>query len=218
MAAVFCGIMDCLPAREALLKCQIPFDIRDTLEGPSGPIAKEDLGCFVSIMNEFYEFHQQPSFWDLARRSHQNQQAFVKNGGPSFYFNLASAVPLLEKVALLRRLFARAASKPAPPAKRVTLLATYYGVVNLRNTYGSLHPRECTLMFKNAEVGPSILMESLVMGQRLNIGFVGDSLEPVFWERLQIAVRTRLDAAISAAETAHQDEVGVQRMSVAPQE
>jgi hypothetical protein len=73
-------------------------------------------------------------------------------------------------------------------------------------------------MFKNAEVGPSILMEALVMGQRLNIGLVGDSLEPVFWERLQMAVRRRLDAAISAGEPADQDEVGAQRMSVAPQE
>jgi hypothetical protein len=116
----------------------------------------------------------------------------------------------------------------ASGARRVTLLATNYGVINIRDAYGSLRPRGCTLILKTDIVGPSLIMEALVMGQRLNIGFSADALEPAFWERLQAAVRRRLDTAAGAGETdpsrreaadvGDQSEAGPQRMSVAPQE
>ena len=46
--------MDCLSVPEAVFKCQFPLNLRDELVGPAGPLTVQDLGCFVSIMNEFY--------------------------------------------------------------------------------------------------------------------------------------------------------------------
>jgi hypothetical protein len=73
-------------------------------------------------------------------------------------------------------------------------------VLNLREAYGSLRPQACTVTLKNDTIGPSTLFEALVIGQRLNISFVADCLDPAFWEQLQVAVRQRLDAAISTSE------------------
>jgi hypothetical protein len=81
---------------------------------------------------------------------------------------------------------------------RVTLLATNYGVVDVSEAYGSLRLRACMLTFKHDVSGPSLIMEAMVVGQRLNIGLAGDSLAPAFWERLQIAIRRHLDAAAGA--------------------
>jgi len=194
-AAAYSGLMDCLPVSQALFKCQFPFNLREVLEGSAGPVTAQDLGCFASIMNQFCEVHQPPTFWNLARHEHQSLQVFVKHGGPSFNYNMAAVAAT--------RLFERASPiLTASSNKRVTLLVANYGVINIRNEYGSLRPRECTLTFKNDLTGPSLLIEALVLGQRLNIGFAADSLEPAFWDRLQMAVRRRLEAASAAIETA----------------
>ncbi|HEY2011892.1 MAG TPA: condensation domain-containing protein, partial [Bryobacteraceae bacterium] len=96
-AAVFCGLIDCLPFSKALFKCTFPFDLREALAGPVGRITPQDLGCFVSIMNEYYEVGKKLPFWDLARRAHQNHQTFVKCGGPAFYYNLAALAAFIDK-------------------------------------------------------------------------------------------------------------------------
>lgn len=191
VAAVCSALMDCLPISEAVFKCQFPLNLRHALVGGVGPVSEEDLGCFVSIMNEYYEVPRLPVFWDMARKAHEDMQSFAENGGPSMYYNVAAATTT--------RLFKLAAPKLiATSQQRVTLLATNYGVLNVRDAYGSLRPRGCTLMFKNDVVGPLLVTEALVMGQELNVGFAADGLDPVFWERLQAAVRTHLDAAAGA--------------------
>lgn len=201
VAAVFCGLVDCLPGPQALLKCSFPFDLRDAVEGPAGPVTLQDLGCFVSIMNEFYEVRQPPAFWELARRAHQNHQTFVKQGGPSFYYNLAATAAFYDRLKAFARLMPRRANAEPPSDRRVTLLATHYGVLNLREAYGSLRPRACTLTFKNDTFGPSTVLEALVMGQRLNIGLGAGNLDPAFWAQLQMAVRKHLGAAIPSGES-----------------
>ncbi len=218
VAAVCCGLMDCLPVEEALFKCQFPLNLREALVGAEGPVTDRDLGCFVSVMNELFEVRKNLDFWHFARSVQGKVQAFVQHEGPSFYYNLMS---LLE-----RRLFVSGLRRLPGSNTRVTLLATSYGLLNVRDTYGSLRPRGCTLMFKNDAVGPWLVMEGLVMGQQLNIGFGGDGLEPSFWERLQLAVRKHLDIAcsekagrmLSPDGTTDQNEAGPQRMSVAAHE
>ncbi len=190
VAATCCGLMDCLPVPEALFKCQFPFNIREVLEGPAGPVTPQDLGCFVSVMNEFYEVSQNPTFWDLARRAHGDIQRFLQQEGPSFGYNMAA----LAAHPLLLRSAPRVMSSSN---KRVTLLATNYGVINIHDAYGSLRPRGCTLTFKNDGVGPSLILEALVMGQQLNLGLAADELEPAFWEQLRTAIRKHLDAALN---------------------
>jgi len=191
VAAACCGIMQCLPLSEAVFKCQFPLNIRDLLEGANGPVTPQDLGCFVSVMNEFYVVPRQPVFWDLARRAHQDVQTFMCNGGPASYYNLLAMAVEAD------RRFPRGTKKAMPSStKRVTLLATNYGVLNTRDQYGSLRPQGCTLIFKNDVVGPSLVMEALVLGQRLNIGFAADGLEPAFWEQLHLAVHQHLLAAL----------------------
>jgi Condensation domain len=187
IAAVLCGLIDCLPLASARFKCQFPFDLRGVLEGPDGPVSNQDLGCFATVMSEFFEVPRNQPFWELARKAHQKINWFVQEQGPSFNHNIAStAVKLLDRAP--RRLLASSNT-------RVTLLATNYGVLNMNNTYGSLRPQECTLTFKNDVVGPALIFEALVLAQRLNIGFAADGLEPAFWEQLHAAVRKYLNAA-----------------------
>ncbi len=194
IAATCRALVDCLPESDALFKCQVPFDIRETLQGPAGRVAAEDLGCFVSIMNEFYAVQRRTPLWDLARRVHQDVETFLEQGGPAFYYNIATA-------AARNRLAQAAPRLSASSGKRLTLLATNYGVLGVRDAYGSLRPTACTLAFKNDRVGPSLVMEALVLGQRLNIGFGADRLEPGFWNDLHTAVRGYLDAAAEAHAT-----------------
>ena len=203
VAAVCSGLMDCLAVPEGLFKCQFPLSVREALNGPAGPVTAQDLGCFVSIMNEFYEVPRKPEFWKLARHAHQALQNFVQHGGPSFGYNMAAVATT--------RLFRRAVPRLLVSDERVTLLANNYGVLNVADSYGSLRPRECTFIFKNYEHGPSLVAQGLVMGQRLNVGFVADGLDPAFWDRLHVAVHGHLQAASL-------DDESPQRMSVAPQE
>jgi hypothetical protein len=184
-SAMCCGLMECLPIPKATFKCQFPFSIREMLEGPAGPVTPEDLGCFVSIMNESYTMLPRPAFWELARRAHTDLQAFVRHGGPALYHNLATAI-------VGRLLVRAAASMPVWKEERPTLFVTHYGVANIRDAYGSLRPERSTLIFKNDVIGPLLVMEGLVMGHRLNVGVAADGLEPAFWERLQVAVRRYL--------------------------
>jgi hypothetical protein len=219
IAAVFCGLIDCMPESEARFRCQFPFDLRGVLTGPDGPVTTQDVGCFVTLMSDYYQVQAGQSFWDLARSIHRKIQWFTQQEGPAFNHNATSAaVKLMERAP--RRLLAYNNT-------RVTLLATNYGVLNLRNAYGSLHPRECTLMFKNDVVGPVLVLEALVMAQRLIIGFAADELDPAFWEQLHVAVHKYLKAA-TTRETlrpldhpvtgCHQEDAAHQRIRVAPQE
>jgi len=201
VAAACCGLRDCLPGPEVLFKWQLPFNIRESLEGPDGPVTPQDLGCFVSNMNGTVKITGQTDYWDVARHANQELQTFIQQGGPSFGYNMASF--FYGWNVTLTRLFTGRQPKMTPSInQRETLLATHYGVVNIRDAYGSLRPRECTLMFKNEITGPSLVMEALVLGQRLNIGFAGDDLDPRFWEQLHATVRRRLDAAVSAGQAA----------------
>ncbi|MBV8728590.1 MAG: hypothetical protein JO336_02150 [Acidobacteriia bacterium] len=100
----------------------------------------------------------------------------------------------------MARFFKRRRPKLKPPRNRHdTLLVTHYGVLDIKEEYGSLRPRECTLISNNAIAGPPLIIEGLILGQRLNIGFAADDLEPSFWDQLQGAVRGRLEAAMCAA-------------------
>jgi len=216
IAAVCCGLMDCLPLPAALFKVQIPFDLRDELESAAGPITAQDLGAFVSIMNEYYDVRRESRFWDVARRAHANIHHFVAQGGPAFYYNLLTTVTERQIGKAVPAIIART-------TKRVTLLATNYGVLGVRDAYGTLRPRSCTLMFKNDAVGPSLVAEALVMNDQLNFGLATDGLVPEFWQKLAAAVRRHLDAAAEPAATPHdprQDQAAASphRTSVAPHE
>jgi hypothetical protein len=199
VAAACCGLWDCLPASEVLFKWQIPFNVRESLEGPAGPVTAHDLGCFVSNMNGLVRITDQPAYWDVARRANHELQTFMQQGGPSFGYNTASFFYGLS-VALAQLFTGRVRKMKPATNQRETLLATHYGVLSIRDTYGSLRPRECTLMFKNEITGPSLIMEALVLGQRLNVGFAADDLDPRFWEQLHVAVRKHLDAAVSVGD------------------
>jgi hypothetical protein len=197
VAAACCGLRDCLPGPELLFKWQLPFNVRESLAGPAGPITAQDLGCFIASMNGLVKMRDQQPFWDLARRAHQEIQMFFEDGGATVGYNLAASAYDL-KIAL-SRFFNRSVPKTPLPPQRETLLATNYGVLSMRDVYGSLRPQECTLIFKNEITGPVLLMEALVLGQRLNIGFAADDLDPAFWEQLQVAVRGHLVAAFGGA-------------------
>jgi hypothetical protein len=195
VAAVYCGLMDCLSVPEGLFKWHCPFSVRDKLKGSAGPVTDQDLGVFVGMMRGVFRIPQKPDFWDLARRAHTDIQGFVEQGGPAVSYNLSRLA--------INRFFTRYEPVLLPTSsKRPTLLFTNYGVLDMRNAYGPLRPKDCTLMFNGDKVtGPWLIMEALVHDQRLNIGFAGDGLDPVFWEQLHAAVRSHLDAVADSTAT-----------------
>ncbi len=186
-AAACCGLVERLPGSHAVFKCQFPFDVRYALDGPAGPVTAQDLGCFISAVNQFVEVRRQPAIWDVARRIHGHLEAFVEKQGPAFVYKVAGAAA--------NQSFASAWKALAvAQLRRPTILATNYGVLQMREMYADLRPRECTVTVKNYAMGPSLLMEALVLGQRLNIGFAADQLDPTFWDGLHASVRSHLDA------------------------
>ena len=200
VAAACCGIRHCLPAQQYLFKWQIPFNVRELLRTPAGPVTGEDLGCFVSNMNGLVNMAADSDFWDVARAAGKELQTFIEEDGPSFGYN-ASTILFGAHLAVNQWFKGRIPKMKPSSVQRETLLATHYGVVNMRDSYGSLRPRECTLMFKNEITGPSLVMECLILGQRLNVGFAADDLDPAFWERLYVAVRQQLDSAMGTAKS-----------------
>lgn len=187
VAAVFCGLMESLGQPEGVFKCQFPLDVRDAVGEPGTPVTPQDLGCFISIMNGHYSVRDH-ALADLARNAHESFRSFIKNGGPSLHYNMAR----LAKTRFVDWL----RSRVLPPRKqRPTLFATNYGVLKIAESYGELKPVACTLMFKNADFGPSLIMEALILGQQLNVGFAANGLVPGFWDQLQGTVRKHLDIA-----------------------
>lgn len=213
IAAACRALLEELGRPEILLKCKFPIDFRETLSTPARPLTAQDLGCFVSFIQQFYRVSQDDTFWSLARRAHDDLQTGTRDGWPAFVYNSASAVRSV---------------KPPRRTRRGTMLATNYGVLNIRDAYGGLRPAACTLVFKNDQVGPSLILEALVLGQRLNLGLAGFDLEPAFWERLRQRVKHHLDlaarpsrpqgATATSAPTNAQTDASPQRTSVAPQE
>jgi hypothetical protein len=189
MSSILCGLMDCLRLPRGTFKCQLSFDIRSALEGGAGPVTNQDLGCFASIMNLFCEVPALPEFWDVARRVQQEIAEFVEHDGPTHYHNLTTS--------LAGRLTVRGAGMVTPANQRPTLFVTHYGVLNMRDQYGSLYPRECAVALKNDLMGPVLVVEGVVLGQRLNVGVAATGLDPDFWKQLQLAARARLESAIT---------------------
>jgi len=227
LTAVSFGLRDSLPCSEALFKWQLPFTVREWLQRASDPVTNEDLGCFVSNMNGYIRCNQQSSFWDVARDAQDEIQQFVNQGGPTFGYNVPSFFYNLSTN--VSRLFRRPRPRLSPLEKqRVTILANNYGLLNIRDSYGSLRPTACTEIFLNKHVGPSMIIQAMVVGQRLNIGFAADSLQPDFWERLQTMVMGYIKSAMETVEapiggTRHmpqcaQVEISAQRIKVAAQE
>jgi hypothetical protein len=190
VAGLFCGLMDCLQVPTAAFKCVCPFDVRDLLEASDHPPTAGDLGSFVGTMRGFYNVASQPRFWDLARQVHQDIETFVEHGGPALSFNLTHLrlhpwSPQVE-AAVMRA-----------PKGRPTVLVTNYGIVDMGETYGSLRLRGLTLGIQGDDIsGPQLLIEALVLGQRLNVGFICDGLDRTFWEQIQVAFRRHLDDAL----------------------
>lgn len=185
VAAVWCGLMDCLDVPEGLFKWHCPIDVRRFLENP----AAGALGSLSTLMRGVYRVPKQAALWDVARRAHQDLSSFIEWGGPAFGYNATGVAT--------RSWFLRAEPVLLPSNdKRPTLLGTNYGVVNVREAYGSLRPTACTLIFTaDRFTGPRLIMEALVLSRQLNIGFAADAVEPAFWTRLQEAVRHHLNTA-----------------------
>ncbi len=193
VAAAYCSLIKCLPDSEALFRSQIPFNVRESTDGPAGKISAYDAGCFVSHMNEFHRVTKQTQFWDLARATTQSVIGFFYNGGPSLAYNLTA---LTEKQMLMQT-----ASRLMPfEQKRPTMLVTNFGNFPMGEVYGSLRARGGITTFNNFVNGPSLGMAALTMGGRLNVGFSAHKLEPAFWRQLSQEFHGHLVAMMKPAE------------------
>jgi len=193
-AAACCGLMDCLPVPRGSFKCQYPFDVRAMLVTTSTRLTLEDMGCFATIANDFYEVPQQPVFWDVARHTYEGIKTFVQHGGPAFYYNMAARLSKLSS--MMNTSTSGSESTAEISGDRPTVVISNFGVLNIQEEYGSLRPTGCAFLFKHDGIGPSLMLHSLVMGAQLHISFSADRLDPTFWDRLHCAVLGHLKAAI----------------------
>ncbi len=181
-AAASCGLIALLPQRNARFKCRFPIDVRGKLEGSNGPVTEDDLGCFVSPYENVYTLDKTSSFWDVARQADSDTKTFVAAGGPSLLYNLARLYkpPLSSK-----------------KHKRGTLHIGNYGVIWIRDSYGTLNVEECATLYKS---GPSLSLIAIMIQQRMNLTFnifdvpkdFANQLRDVIFEQLRQAMEKNI--------------------------
>lgn len=203
LAAVFCAVRESIGMRGRSFRFHSPFNVREQLHAPHGPVQLHDVGCFMSNMNGFLLGDLTGGVWEVARCAQTDIDDFTAMRGPAFGYNMTSLLFGLTTIGRRLRLPARWL---LPREERVSLLTTNYGIAPLRSAYGSLRPRACTLMFENDGVGAYMVVEGLVLGQELNVGFAASGLTSSAWEGLHRAVRCQLFEAAGRATSAMQAE------------
>jgi hypothetical protein len=173
LIAVVChALRDGLGERDAAFPCIVPFDIRRLFE--SG--GESEIGSFIGVMSALVDVAEDGSLWDAARTAHEEIESFQAHDGPASVYNLAAR--------MANAAFTRALPQVLD-ARRPALLATYYGVLPWADRYGNLTLGGATLDAGNQMAGPHLVIEGLVLGKKLNVGFSASGLEPSFWEELQ---------------------------------
>jgi hypothetical protein len=180
-AAAGRGLMAALERPTVRFKCRFPIDIRRDLVSASGPITDQHLGNFISGYEAVYDLDDRSAFWSLARRVRRDVDCFTVEGGPSLVYNFIR--------------FIRIPYVP-PTLRRGTILVNSYGVVDLRDRYGSLGVEELSIVFNNVSAGPSLLIQGLVVQRRLNVSLSMIDVSEAFWERARGAVRNEIQEAI----------------------
>lgn len=184
LAAAICGLMDCIQSGTARFKCRIPIDVRAELDSPTGSLTDHDLGCFVSEFQTIYLLEGPNAVWNVAEMAHRDVERFVRLGGPSFLYGLASNL----KPGMGQRC-----------DKRGTVFVTSFGKLSLQSRYGSLKPLYFTGLFKHDSAGPLLIIEAFVLRRQLNLGISAASLDAEFWQDLQVAMRRHLEITIRAS-------------------
>jgi hypothetical protein len=164
----------------ARFKCRFPLDIRRSLTSASGPVTDHDLGNFVSGYEAIYDVDERSGFWALARRARHDMERFTKAGGPSLVYNLIRFIKL---------------PYVPPTMRRGTILVNSYGVIDLRERYGSLGLEELSIVFNNVAAGPSLLIQGFVIQRRLNISLSMVDVPEDFWRRVQQAIAQEFQEA-----------------------
>ena len=180
-AAAVRGLIATLKQPSARFKCRFPIDLRDELTTPSGPIDGQHLGNYLSGYEAVYDVDGRSAFWTLARGVRRDMERFMAAGGPGVAYNFIRFIKI-PFVPLTRR--------------RATLFVNSYGVVDLRDRYGSLGLEELSITFNNSGGGPSVLIHGLVIKRRLNLSLGMVDVPQEFWGRARDAIRNELQEAI----------------------
>jgi hypothetical protein len=179
-AAAARGLIAALGRPDARVKCRFPIDIRRRLISASGAVSDHDLGNFVSGYEAIYEVGDRSRFWTLARQARHDMERFTAGGGPSLVYNLIRFITL---------------PYVPPTLRRGTILVNSYGVVDLRERYGSLGLEELSVVFNNVTAGPSLLIQGFVIQKRLNVSLSMVDVPEDFWERVSVAIKKEFQEA-----------------------
>jgi hypothetical protein len=180
-AAAARGLIGTLERRKARFKCRFPIDIRRRLTSAAGPVTDHDLGNFISGYETIYEVGDGSAFWELARQARRDIDRFTAAGGPSLVYNLIRFITL---------------PYVPPTLRRGTILVNSYGVVDLRERYGSLGLEELSIVFNNVAAGPSLLIQGFVIQRRLNVSLSMVDVPEGFWRRVHHAITREIQEAI----------------------
>ena len=180
-AAAARGLLAALRQPRALFKCRFPIDIRRMLTSAAGPVTDHHLGNFISGYEAFYDVDDRSAFWTLAHRARRDMDRFTSAGGPSIVYNFIR--------------FIRLPYVP-PTQRRGTILVNSYGVVDLRDRYGSVDVEELSVVFNNLAAGPSLLIQGFVVRKRLNVSLSMVDVPEDFWTQVRAAVEDELREAI----------------------
>jgi hypothetical protein len=182
LATAGCALIATLPQATARVKCRIPINIRDNLLGVSGPITNHDLGNYVVAYEAFYSVDKQTSLWTLARTVRREVEYFAAAGGPSLIYNL------------LR--FAKPARRVDAP-KRGTMLVNSYGIGGFRDRYDAFSVEELAIFFNNDHIGPSLIIQAIVVQRRLNLSISLANVPEEFWINFRAAMRKKVQEIVA---------------------
>jgi hypothetical protein len=180
-AAAARGLIAALQQPNARFKCRFPLDIRRHLTSASGPVTDHHLGNFISGYEAIYDVGDRTDLWTLARRARHDIERFTAGGGPGLVYNFIRFLKL---------------PYTPPTLRRGTILVNSYGVVDLRERYGSLGLEEMSIVFNNVAAGPSLLIQGFVIQRRLNVSLSMVDVPEAFWERVHEAITNEFHQTI----------------------
>lgn len=176
-AAAVTSLADCLEGKRFDFICRCPVNARE-LPGCPRTISTEQLGCFVSGLDNLYTISKPAAFWDLARQACDDMRVFVSKQGPAMALSM---LPMAGKLATWLRI------SPKRPPMRDTMSVNFIPCPMIKERYGDLTVAALSGINRTRYMGVSLMVGATVVNGRVNFSLgaidVSDSLRQQFHAR-----------------------------------
>lgn len=157
-AAAVTSLAECLEGNRLQFLCRCPVNARE-LPGCRRVISSEQLGCFVSGLDNLYTVSKPAAFWELAKQACDDMRAFVSRQGPAMALSL---LPVAGKLATLLRI------SPKRPPMRDTMSVNFIPCPMIKEHYGDLAVEALSGINRTRYMGVSLMVGTTVVNGRVN--------------------------------------------------